>query len=105
MKKQTKKFTTGLIISAVTLAVGYAITMLSFNIFGELTINQMRAVFAADIIAFLLVGAFAYFRLESKRNEERKQREFEERHRRRIERSVRENEEIKRIIFQANKVA
>jgi len=105
MKKETKKIITGLIISLTTLAAGYAVTMLSFNIFGDLSVNQMRAVFAGDIIALLIAGGATYYYYENKRMKEIRKKEFEERHQQRIEKRLRENEEINRLIFQSNKVA
>lgn len=105
MKKKTNKIITGILISTITLLIGYAVTKLSFNIFGELSTNQMRAVFAADLFALTAVGTFAYFFYENKKLKEKRKREVEKRRLSRIEKSNKEMSEINRIIFQSNKVA
>ncbi len=105
MKKDTNKLLKGLIISAVTFLAGYAITMLSFNFFENITINQMRAVFAADITALIITGCIAYFFYENKKAKEAKRKATEKRRLERVEALRKEKDEINRIIFQANKVA
>lgn len=100
MKKSIKQLLSGAIISAVTLAFGFALTMLSFNLFDSLTANQMKILFAADIICLALTGCIAFFLFESKRSKKRKEKLLQERHNRRIEKR---NNEIKGLESILNK--
>lgn len=62
MNKTIKKIISSIIISSITLGIGFGITMVSFNLFGTLTPNQMKLLFAVDVICLVaVVGAFLFF--------------------------------------------
>lgn len=67
MKKSLKQFVSGLVICIATLLFGFAITALSFNLFETLTSNQMKVLFAVDIICLIMAGGLAFFLSETKK--------------------------------------
>lgn len=72
MNRKTKKAADSLIIFAVTFIAGLLISAISFNLFDRLSINQMRILFAADILFLLGSGALAWFLFERKKNKKTK---------------------------------
>ena len=56
MNKTVKKLISSVAISAVTLSVGFIVTMVSFNLFDALTTNQMRILFTVDFVCLIAVG-------------------------------------------------
>lgn len=73
MKKSLKQFISGLIICAVTLAFGFAITAVSFNLFDTLTTGQMKTLFALDVVSLITAGGLAFFLSETKREKKEQQ--------------------------------
>ena len=102
MKKTGKKLIQSLEIWVVTLAAGFLITYVSFNLFDNLTANQLKLLFAADIIMLSAIGAAAWFFSESKKAKKRKEAAFEKRHNERIVRQCKELGEINSIISRSN---
>lgn len=102
MKEKTKKFITGIIIFISTLVTGFSITAISFRLFDSLTNNQMRILFAADVIMLLIIGTIAWFIYESKVNCNRKDREFEQRHNDRVKRNIEYSKELATILDYSN---
>lgn len=84
MKKSTKKAITGAIIFAVTLFSGFGITAVSFNLFDVMSRNQMRLIFALDVILLLVIGAIAWFVYEHKSAKKIRKKKFEKRHNERL---------------------
>lgn len=98
MNKTVKKIISSVVISAVTILIGFGVTMVSFNLFDTLSTNQMRILFTIDFVCLIAVGGIFLFLTES-RNAKRKRREsFEKRQRERIERNEREMSQINEII-------
>lgn len=102
MKKQVKKIISGIIIMAVTLAAGFGITALSFNLFEGMSANQMKILFAADIIILALTATGVWYFSEAKSIKARKQNEFEKRRKSRISEREKELQEINKIINFSN---
>lgn len=102
MKKQVKKIILGLIIMAVTLAAGFGITIISFNLFESMSANQMKILFAADIIILALTATGVWYFLESKNIKAKKQNAFEERRKGRICKREKEMQGINEIINLSN---
>ncbi len=72
MKNSTKKLIQSILIFIVTVIIGFGITLISFNLFDTLTANQMRILFAADVIILLFIGTIAWFVYESQKSVGRK---------------------------------
>lgn len=72
MKNSKKKIISSIIIFAVTILAGFGITAISFNLFDNLSQNQMRILFAADIVILLFIGTVAWFLCESQKNVRKK---------------------------------
>lgn len=102
MKNSTKKFLSGLTITIVTMATGFVITAISFNLFDVLTRNQMRLVFAIDVIILLVIGTISWFIYEKKQLKEKRKKEIELRHNRRVREINKQNQEIINIISRTN---
>lgn len=90
MKNTFIKIFKGIFISAVTLVFGFAATMLTFKLFGELTQNEMRILLAADALAVFVSGCVILGLCDSKARKAKKQKEFEARHAKRVEKAFRE---------------
>lgn len=90
MKNSVKKIIKSIAITAVTLLSGFGITAVSFNLFGSMTANEMKILFAIDVVILLLVGAAFYCAEERKAKRAKKQKEFEQRHRQRVEQAFRQ---------------
>ncbi|MDD6728926.1 MAG: hypothetical protein PUE08_06895 [Eubacteriales bacterium] len=105
MNKSVKKIITSIIISAVTLAVGFGITMVSFNLFDSLTANQMKVLFTIDMLCLIGVGAVFFFLSESKEAKKRKERELQKRRRQRAEQFEENMMQINSIISNSNYAA
>lgn len=84
MKKSIKKTITSIIISVLTLAVGFTLSLASFKLFDDLSVNQMRILFSIDILCLLTVGLSFYIHHENKRIKESKEIAFQKRHNTRI---------------------
>ena len=100
-KKQILK---AVIIFISTLVIGFVVTAISFNLFDNLTQNQLRLLFALDIISLLAMGSGVWFFFESKRNKKMRELELKERHRQRVELRNAEYKDID-IIIAKNKFA
>lgn len=105
MKKTTKKLITASAITFVTLAVGFAITMASFNLFGYLSIGEMKVLFAIDVIALFFTGSVFLLFQESKANKKRKEEQYRIRRERRLEEINNELHEINLVINRSNSAA
>lgn len=90
MNRNFKKVLEGLLIFAATLIAGFLITAISFNLFDELTRNQLRILFTIDIAALSAIGGIVFFAANSKKQKLRKKKEFEKRHQQRT--NKRDNE-------------
>lgn len=104
MNKGIKNFIKATLIFTVTLAVGFGITAISFNLFESLSRNQMRLLFAFDVITLLAIGSIVWLYFENKAVKKKKEQELKERHNRRIEAREREMRDIE-IITAKNKFA
>lgn len=102
MKNSAKKFLSGLAITAITMATGFIITAISFNLFETLTQNQMRLVFAIDVIILLVIGTISWFIYENKQLKEKRKKETELRHIKRVREINKQNQEIINIISRTN---
>lgn len=98
MKKSTKQFITGTIIFLVTAAIGFTITAISFNLFEVMTRNQMRLIFAVDVMILLAVGTISWFVYESKTAQKARKKQQSKNRQKRIEELNNENEEILKLI-------
>ncbi len=106
MKNTVKYILKLLSITLITLAVGYSVAMLSFNLFGEMTTAQLRAVFGADFFALISAGGLAYHFYESRKIKEKRHADAEKRRRQRQESFEKEFFEINSILINShNKVA
>lgn len=90
MKKSTKKIILSIAISIITLIVGVVITAISFNIFDELTRNQLRLLFTFDVLILLAIGTISWFVYENKQMKNKKRKELERRHNVRVEKQTEE---------------
>ncbi len=84
MKKQLNKIFKSAIIFIATLGTGFAVTAVSFNLFDNLSQNQMRLMFAVDIILLLAIGGGAYLLFESKRKRQKRDEALRQRHNQRV---------------------
>lgn len=98
MNKTVKKIISSVAISAVTLLVGFIVTMASFNLFDVLTTNQMRILFTVDFICLIAVGGIFLYISENKSAKRKRRQEFEKRQRERIEQNKKEMAKINEII-------
>lgn len=98
MKKTAKQIISGVVIFGVTLAVGFVITAVSFNLFDSMTANQMRLIFAVDVLSLIAAGAGAWYFFDSKKAKARRKRELEKRHLERIQQRETEMAEINKLI-------
>ena len=104
MNTKSKKIIKGLLIFSATLLSGFAITALSFKLFDVLTQNQMRILFAADVVFICVIGAAVWFIFESSRLKKKKQKLFEQRHNERVRAKNAQMKDID-IIIAKNKYA
>lgn len=105
MKKSVKQILSGIIISVTTLCAGFIITMASFNLFGTLTANQMKILFALDVICLLSVGLLSLFLSERKKNRKIKENEQKARHTLRTAQLDKRYEGIEELISRNDLVA
>ncbi|MCH5320472.1 MAG: hypothetical protein J1E36_01835 [Eubacterium sp.] len=98
MKKTVKQIISGLVIFGVTLAAGFVITAVSFNLFDSLTANQMKLIFAVDVLSIVAVATGAWYFFDSKKAKARRKRELEKRHFERIKQKETEMTEINKLI-------
>lgn len=104
MNKNFKKIFEGILIFTATLTAGFLITVFSFNLFDELTRNQLRILFAADISALFAISSAVCFSVNSKKQRLKRKNEFEKRHNERIKKRNAEMTEIN-IITAKNQFA
>lgn len=102
MKRQIKNFIKAVLISISSLMAGIAITAVSFNLFDSLTNNQMKLLFALDVICLAVLGTIIYFIVESKKVRDRRKKEFEKRHNSRIAQRNDQMRDIFKIINQTD---
>lgn len=89
MKNSVKKIFKSIAISVVTLVVGFGITAISFNLFDNLSRNELRVLFAVDFIILFAIGGITLWSSERKATRLKKERELAKRHEARvIERAV-----------------
>ncbi|MCM1115792.1 MAG: MFS transporter [Clostridium sp.] len=98
-KKQILK---GITIFFTTLIFGFFITIVTFHLFDTLTDNQMKLLFALDVISLLIAGCIAWFVCESKKAKKEKAKELARRHRKRVNDRLQEMSEIEKIISTAD---
>ena len=75
--KKTKTIIKGILMSAITLGVGFLALALPFRMFTELSRSEMHILFIAELAVYFVMGiAFLIFRdkkeTEKARNEERR---------------------------------
>lgn len=80
MNKKTKEIIKGITIFTVTLVIGFMVTAVSFNLFEELSRNQMRILFAIDIVILLAIGGIAWHITESAKQRTKRAQRLRERH-------------------------
>lgn len=102
MNKSVKKIVESLVITTVTLVMGFIITSISFNLFDNLNNNQMKVLFAIDVICLIAVGSFFFVLSETKNAKKKRKQSFEKRHRERIEQKHKQFNEIECIINNSN---
>ncbi len=102
MKKSVKKLVWSFLITTATLIAGFAITFISFRLFDQLTANQMKILFAADILVLAAAATGVWYFYESKKAKKRRRKAFEKRHNERVAERKREIEEINKIISRTN---
>lgn len=105
MNKNTEKLISSIVISTTTLIAGFIITMVSFNLFGELTANQMKILFAIDFLCLAAVGGIFLFLPEYKKDKKREKRELERKRKRRFLENEKQIAEINAIISASNYAA
>lgn len=98
MNKSVKKIIKSIVISMATLIAGFALTMISFNLFDSLTANQMKLLFGIDIICLVSVGGIFLFLSENRQAKKKSKARFEKRHSKRIERHEAEMKNLSDII-------
>lgn len=102
MKKSSKKLLTGAIIFTVTLLTGFGITAISFNLFDVMNRNEMRIIFAIDVILLFLIGTVAWFIYEGKKAKKARKNNFEKRHNERINKIEKQHTEMLSILNSKN---
>ncbi len=90
MNRKVKKIIKGIAIFIVTLTIGFMVTGISFNLFDELTRNQMRLLFASDIMILLAIGGIAWHMASSAKQKAKRARELKRRHDKRVEKMQQE---------------
>ncbi len=98
MKNTVKKLIQSVIISVVTLFAGCIITCVSFNLFDNLTSNQMKVLFAFDVICLAATGAFTLFIYDRKKLLKKRKKKLERLHYQRILKREQEFSQIEQII-------
>lgn len=102
MKKSTKKALMGALIFTITLVLGFGITALSFNLFDIMSANEMKLVFALDVVLLLIIGTIAWFIYEHKNSKNARKKELEKRHNERLNKIDKQNREILRVLESKN---
>lgn len=102
MKKSTKKALMGALIFTITLVLGFGITALSFNLFDIMSANEMKLVFALDVVLLLIIGTIAWFIYENKNSKNAKKKELEKRHNERLNKIDKQNRETLRVLESKN---
>lgn len=90
MNKKVKEIIKGITIFTVTLTIGFMVTGISFNLFDELTRNQLRLLFASDIMILLAIGGIAWHITSSAKQKAKRARELKSRHDKRVEKMQKE---------------
>lgn len=70
-----KNFVKGLVISALSLAVGYAAISLPFRLFDTLTGSMMQKVFIGELIIYLAIGMIFLVYQQKKKEQQAKYRQ------------------------------
>lgn len=104
MNKKIKLLLEGTAIFISTLVIGFCVTAFSFNLFDALTRNQMRILFAVDIIVLMIAGSIAWGIFNSRKIRLQKEMKLQQRHNRRIENSSAKMKDIE-LIINENKFA
>lgn len=94
MKKTTKEFLTLSLILLVTLVAGFGVTAVSFNLFNALTPNQMKVLFAIDVVMLCMVATGVWYFFDSKKAKAKRRVQIQKRHQAQI---MSYNEEIDNI--------
>lgn len=102
MKKRKKQLIEGTIIFITTLAIGFAVTTLSFKLFDSLTQNQMRILFAVDFTLLIASAGSVMVYFESAKNKKQRKKEFEKRHNKRMAEKQSQMKDIETIITGRN---
>lgn len=102
MKKSVKQIILGAIITVSTLVVGFGITMLSFHLFDTLTSNQMKILFTIDILSLAAAATGVWYFFDSKKSKAKREKEFMERHNKRIQQRQNEINDINKLINFSN---
>ena len=102
MNRRKKQLIEGAIIFISTLAVGFIMTILSFELFDVLSQNQLRVLFAVDFTLLIASAGGVMIYFESVKNKKRRQKEFEKRHNKRIEEKQSQMKDIEAIIAGRN---
>lgn len=105
MKKTLKQIIFAIAIMAVTLAAGFALTGFSFNLFENLSQNQMRILFAADVLLLAAVATGVWYFFDSKKARKKRARDFQQRKSRRINQQTKQLRDINEIINFSNYAA
>lgn len=98
MKKSVKQLILSIVISGVTLAAGFIITAVSFNLFDALTPNQMKILFAADVLSLSAIATGVWYFFDSKKARAKRKKEMKKRHSERIRNYEKEMAEISELI-------
>lgn len=98
MRKSLKQVLTGIIIFAVTAATGFIITTVSFNLFDTMSQNQMKIIFAVDVVILLFVGTISWFICESASSNKKSRKKYIKNRQKQLDELKKQNEEILNLI-------
>lgn len=102
MKKTLKQIISGVIIMGITLAAGFGISLLSFNLFKALTPNQMKLLFTFDVFLLSAAATAVWYFFDCKNAKNRRKKEFQKRRNSRIEKNQKQWQELSEIINLTN---
>ncbi|MGN0522025.1 MAG: hypothetical protein ACI4IQ_05245 [Eubacterium sp.] len=100
MKKTINKIIKSTAISIVTLLAGFIITAISFNLFDSLTPNQMKILFAFDVICLTVAGAITLL-VSDKKKLQKKQKKA--RRKIRYQQLLKEEQDFSQLVKIADK--
>ncbi|MGN1202724.1 MAG: hypothetical protein ACI4RF_05460, partial [Eubacterium sp.] len=78
------------------------ITMISFNLFDSLSANQMKVLFAIDVLSLAAIATGVWYFFESKKAKARRRNALEKRHYERIEQIKKQTNEINNVVNYSN---